>query len=326
MTNYQGGDFYRLYKLAYRDKNIFLKTSLLSFLTLLLFVAGSMILVKFLLVGKISFNLLITDILCWILGLSSLIIFYLISSPRDFFIWNTIFSLSFVPFLLAVLGLNWLVLAVFLIILIVFLLGGWLMRLENNSLLTLNWIRIINRGITFPLLGITILLFFLIGSRFPVVNWENYLQKYIQQFNFQIPFLNFNNLNLSGTVDDFLKSYLQTTTPRNIAAIKGAEEILLKELKKNLSDVLKTEISGKEKSSDFIISFLQSKWRALSSFAKMSFIIVFLLIGLSLFNIAKIVVFIVVLLTFWVMLQILISLQYLKIEKINTLKSILVIT
>lgn len=313
------------YKLAYQDRTIFLKNSLLCILIVACFSLGSLFF--FALLQDFTSGNLIGTCIFWIIGLCLLPIIFLVLSIKDFLFWNLVISFSaFIP-----LFLNhqwnktlWLILG---IIFALLLLSRIRIKMEYNDLINLQWIRIVGKGSFYILLALLMFfsaLIYLQQEDLSFIEQEGtkFLDIVLSQTEtIQLPF----NLGFSGTIDEILGKYISQQTPDlgEIGSIlnKG----LIQQTKSNLSQFLDYPITGKERVSSFIIGWLKSRWQTLSSSLKIGLGILVFLTVLSVLKFLNIVFSIILAGVSWIFLQILLSIKYIRVKRVGVEKQEIII-
>ena len=319
-------NFLNSYKLAYQDRTIFFKNSIMGILIVACFALGSLFFIG--LLQEFTSTNLIGFCIFWVIGLSMLPILFLILPIKDFLFWNLIISASaFIPLLLSN-QLSKIIWLVWVVVFLLFLFSRMVIKIEYNSLINLQWIRIVARGSIFILLGLAISLFALASLNKNTVSIEQGGIKSLDYIFSRTGIIQpFSNLQLSGTIDDILGKYIEQQTPDLGDFSPVVNQSLLQETKLNLSEFLKYPVTGKEKLSSLIVETLKSRWQTLSSFPTTSStwfkvglsILIFLLI-LSFIKFFNIIFSIILVAISWVFLQILLSLKYLKIKRIGVEK------
>ncbi len=332
----QESNLYKAYKLAHSDRVLLIKKFILAIVIIVCFGLGSIYILNCL-NSFSSFNLTMA-ILLWSIGVFLLPIFFLVFDLPNFLLWNL--GISLAPFLFFLFKGQWNV-YFFVIIGLVYLLlliSRAYMKNESNNLLELNLRRIVFRGSFFLLLALVLVLVSLVYSQNKLDLLEESSEKLIETIILQIESAqNIVNVESTGTIDSILKNYLEKEAI-NLGELDlstlGAEEInledieignmdketLLEEMKANLSDLLDIPLTGEEKLSSLIVSWVKNYWLNIS--LPMKFILV-IIIFISLMSILKVVnlVFYPILVFFsWVFLQILLSIKYLTIKKIGVEK------
>jgi len=194
----KNSNFLNSYKLAYQDRTIFFKNSIAGILIVACFALASLFFVG--LLQNFTTGNLIGVCIFWAIGLSLLPIFFLVLPIKDFLFWNLIISASaFIPLLLGH-QLNKIIWLIWGIIFVLFLLSRISIKTEYNSLIKLQWIRIVSKGSFFILLSLAMLLSTLIyfqkDTAFIEQGGVKALDSALSQAGDIQPF---SNLQLSGT-------------------------------------------------------------------------------------------------------------------------------
>jgi len=317
-------NFLDSYKLAYQDRTIFFKNSIIGILIVACFALGSLFFIG-LLQGFTNANL-IGFCVFWIIGLGILPIFFLVLPIKDFLFWDLIISASaFIPlFLSHQLGkIIWLIWGG---IFILFLLSRIRIKTEYNSLINLQWMRIVGKSSFYILLVLVISLSTLAYFQKNTALIEQEGTKALDSMFSQAGAIQpFSNLQLSGTIDDILGKYIEQQTPDLGVFNSIVNQPLLQQTKLKLSEFLKYPVSGKEKLSSLIIEVLKSRWQTFSPLLKIgvgALVFLFLISFLRFFNIIFSIILIAV---SWIFLQILLSLKYLKIKRVGVEKQEIII-
>ncbi len=318
-------NFLNSYKLAYQDRTIFFKNSIIGILIVACFALGSLFFIG-LLQGVSNANL-IGFCVFWIMGLGILPIFFLILPIKDFLFWNLIISASaFIPlFLSHQFGkIIWLIWGG---IFVLFLLSRIRIKTEYNSLINLQWMRIVGKSSFYILLVLVISLSSLAYFQKNTTLIEQEGTKALDSMFSQAGAIQpFSNLQLSGTIDDILGKYIEQQTPDLGVFNSIVNQPLLQQTKSKLSEFLKYPVSGKEKLSSLIIEVLKSRWQTFSPLLKIgvgALVFLFMISFLRFFNIIFSIILIAV---SWIFLQILLSLKYLKIKRIGVEKQEIIIS
>ena len=310
----KNSNFLNSYKLAYKDRTILLKNCIFGILIVACFALGSLFFIG--LLQDFTNANLIGFCVFWIIGLGMLPIFFLVLPIKDFLVWNLIISASaFIPLLLSH-QLSKIIWFVWGVIFILFLLSRIRIKTEYNSLINLQWIRIVGKGSFFILLSLAISLSALACFHGNMASIEQGGIKTLDSIFSQTGAIQpYSNLQLSGTVDDILGKYIQQQTPD-----LGVFDSISK-----LSEFLHYPVTGKEKLSSLIVEVLKSRWQTFSSLLKIgvSVLVFLLMIGfLKFFNIIFSIVLVAI---SWIFLQILLYFKYLKIKRIGVEKQEIII-
>lgn len=318
-------NFLNSYKLAYQDRTIFLKNSILGILIVACFALGSLFFIG-LLQGFTNANL-IGFCIFWIIGLGILPIFFLILPIKDFLFWNLIISASaFIPLFFShqFSKIIWLVWGG---IFILFLLSRIRIRTEHNSLINLQWMRIVGKSSFYILLVLVIFLstlaYFQKNTALIEEEGVKALDSMLSQAGAIQPF---SNLQLSGTIDDILGKYIEQQTPDLGVFNSAVNQPILQQTKSKLSEFLKYPVAGTEKLSSLIVEVLKSRWQTFSSSFKIvmgALVLLFMISFLRFFNMVFSIILIAV---SWIFLQILLSLKYLKIKRVGVEKQEIIIS
>jgi len=318
-------NFLNSYKLAYQDRTIFLKNSIAGILIVACFALGSLFFIG--LLQSFTNTNLIGACIFWIIGLCLLPIFFLVLPIKDFLFWNLIISASaFIPLLLShqwdkILWLIWGV------IFALFLLSRIRIKIEYNSLINLQWMRIVGKSSFYILLALVISLSTLTyfqGNRvFIEQGGTNILDSIFSRAGAIQPY---SNLQLSGRVDDILGKYIQQQTPNLGVFDSIANQSILQQTKSKLSEFLKYPVTGKEKLSTLIMESIKSRWQTFSPYFKIGSGILIFMVALSLLKFFNIIFSVILIAVSWVFLQILLSLNYLKIKRVGVEKQEIIIS
>jgi hypothetical protein len=318
-------NFLNSYKLAYQDRTIFLKNSIIGILIVACFALGSLFFIG-LLQGFTNANL-VGFCIFWIIGLGILPIFFLILPIKDFLFWNLIISASaFIPLFLShqwnkVLWLIWG------IIFVLFLLSRIRIKMEYNALINLQWIRIVGKSSFYIFLTLIISLSTLTYFQENTVSMEqegiNILDSIFSRAGIMQPF---SNLQLSGTIDDILGKYIEQQTPDLGVFNSIVNQPLLQQTKSKLSEFLKYPVIGHEKLSTLIVESLKCRWQTFSSYFRIMFGIIIFLAALSFLKFFNIIFSVILTAISWAFFQILLSLKYLKIKRVGIEKQEIIIS
>lgn len=301
-------NFYRVYKLAYRDRNESLKA-----LILLAIIISFLSLASLMFVGVIrlfSWYYLISAGVLWLLGFALLPIFFLVVPRSQFYLGILLFSIiPFVPIFLERNNNNYLF-AVMGCIFVLLILSGWRMKSESNNLIELNLPRIIGKGSL--LLSLSILL--IIGT----LLYFDRSKVDISKFNWNT--LNINGVSVNGKIDDILKSFIEKQTSSLGAVGNTASSLLLKQTKESLSQMTGLEISGQETIFSLIANYLKSRWQSFSLGMKLIIYAIIVSLGFSVVALFNFIFSIILTLMSWLLLKLLILIKYLQIKRIGVEK------
>jgi len=309
-------NFLNSYKLAYQDRTIFFKNSIMGILIVACFALGSLFFIGSL--QEFTSANLIGFCIFWVIGLCMLPILFLILPIKDFLFWNLIISASaFIPLLLSN-QLSKIIWLVWVVVFLLFLFSRMVIKIEYNSLINLQWIRIVARGSIFILLGLVISLSALAFLNKNTVSIEQRGIKSLDYIFSRTGIMQpFSNLQLSGTIDDILGKYIKQQTPDLGDFSSVVNQPILQETESKLSEFLKYPVTGKEKLSSLIVEILKSRWQTLSSLFKVGLSILIFLLMLSFLKFFNIIFSIILIAISWIFLQILLSLKYLKIKRVG---------
>jgi hypothetical protein len=316
-------NFLNSYKLSYQDRTIFLKNSIIGVLIVACFALGSLFFIG--LLQDFTNANLIGFCIFWIIGLGVLPIFFLILPIKDFLFWNLIISASaFIPLFLSHLDkIIWLIWGG---IFILFLLSRIRIKAEYNSLINLQWMRIVGKSSFYILLVLVISLSTLSYFRGNTTSIEQEGVKALDSMFSQAGVIQpFSNFQLSGTIDDILGKYIEQQAPDLGILNSIVNQPLLQQTKSKLSEFLKYPVVGTEKLSTLIIEVLKFHWQTFSPLLKIlvsALIFLFMISFLRFFNMIFSIILIAV---SWIFLQILLSLKYLKIKRVGVEKQEIII-
>lgn len=314
-----------VYKLAYRDRTVFFKNSLLGILIVVSFVFGSFFFLG--LLKDFTIVNLITTCIFWIIGLCLLPIFFLVLPLKNFLLWNLVISTApFIPLFFNHQGdkILWLIWG---IIFALILFSKARIKIEYNALINLQWIRIVSKGSFHILLVLVIALSTLVYFQENIAFIEQGGTKILDSFFSRSAKVDQTVFGIEavGTIDEILKSYIQKQTAESGVLGSMVDQTLLKETKSKLSQILNYPVTGEEKISSFIVEWLKFRWQNFSFALKAISALFIFLIALSLLKFLNIIFSIILIALSWVFLQILLSLKYLKIKRIGIEKQELII-
>jgi|GEM_PF-1071746 len=333
----QESNFYRLYKLANKDRIQSFRASLLSVIIIGCFALGSLFTVG--LVKSFSFGTLNASAICWVLGFSFLIIFALTSSGKDFFLWTIAFSISsFLPLLLnhqlfATPQISKIALIEITILFVLFSFARLRIRGEYNALVNLHWWRIVYRGTFFLTLALVLIVgslaffqlrgadFWKVSARASTKLWDYLASSTTKSLPQGIIPPSF-----SGTVDDILKAYLKKQS--SSLGIEGeisseATKPLLQAMKDNLSRMLSYPVKGNETIPHLLTNWFQSRWSTFPLTFKISIGFLIFLLALTLLNLVNFIFSFLLIIVSGLLLQLLTALKYVKISHKGVEKEIL---
>ena len=306
----QDSNFYRVYKLAYRDRSEFLK----SLILVALIISGLSLASLFSLgvLKNSNFNLLIWAGILWLISFSLLPIFFLAAPKNQFYFFSLFFC--FIPFIPIFLDKAWDI-NIFLVIgviLLINLLAGWRMKAEANSLIRLNFPRIISKGMIFLSLALIIILGTLIYFE------RNSLDSSRIDINGLInaSFASFGgSFQFGGTIDDILKVYIATQASKLGIIGEPAKELLLEQTRSSLSQMIGLPITGKETISNLIVNYFKNHWQGMSLQIKLIFYLLLLSIAWSLLAMFNYVFSVMVIILSWLLLKLFLAVKYLQIKR-----------
>jgi len=257
-----------------------------------------------------SWNYLITAIVFLVISFALLPIFFLVAPKSQLYLSIGLFSIiPFIPILLQAAANNYLFIVIAGLF-VAFLLSSWRMKSEANSLIDLNFPRIISKGIIF--LSIATLL--IIGTL-----------AYFNKTDIDFSKFNFSTINVAGissatTIDGIIKSYLEKQTSNLGSLSKSASNLLLKQTKDNLSQMFGIPISGNETIGTLIINYFKVHWLSFSFGVKILMAALILSLIFSLISLFNTAFSIIINITSWFIFKLLILIKYLKIKKIGVEK------
>jgi len=314
----QDSNFYRVYKLAYRDRSEFLK----SLILVALIISGLSLASLFSLgvLKNFNFNLLIWAGILWLISFSLLPIFFLVAPKMQFYFFSLIFS--FIPFIPIFLDKAWEMNIFFVIgaISLTNFFAGWRMKTEANNLIELNFSRIISKGIIFLSLAFIIILGTLIyfernSLDLSRINVNNLINLFGGALNAPRP-----TLNVGGTIDDILKTYIATQTSKLGIIGEPAKKLLLEQTRNSLSQMIGLPISGKETISNLIINYFKSHWQGMTLQIKLIFYLLLFSIAWSLLTLFNYVFSLLVIIASWLLLKLCLVVKYLQIKRVGVEK------
>ncbi len=311
----QDSNFYRVYKLAYRDRSEFLKLLILA----ALIISGLSLASLFSLgvLKNFDLNLLIWAGILWLISFSLLPIFFLVVPKNQFYFFSLLFC--FIPFIPIFLDKAWNTDIFFVIgaILLTNLFAGWRMKAEANILIKLNFFRIISKGIIFLSLALIIILGALI---------------YFERNNLDSARIDINGLinasfgsfggsfQFGGTIDDILKTYISTQTNKLGIIGEPAKKLLLEQTRSSLSQMIGITIYGKETIPNLIVNYFKNHWQGMSLQIKLIIYLLLLSIAWSLLAMFNYVFSLLVIIVSWLLLKLFLVVKYLQIKRVGVEK------
>ena len=318
----QESNLYKAYKLANRDRTVFLKNSILAIAIIICFGLGSIFFLN--LINSFSTSNLVMAIFFWLIGLSLMPIFFLVVEIKSFLFWNLTFSfVSFLPFLFKAQWDYYLfVISGFLFLF--FFISRAIIRGEKNILLDLKWIRIISKGSLALLIGFFILIASLAYFQGKPGQIEESSEQILDSLlsrseKVQTAF----GVQLTGTIDEILGNYLQKQIPGlddSSEVNSSAKESFVAQSRSSFSNFFGISLNGKEKLSSLLIEWVKTRWQSVSPALKITLAFFIILIILSFLKFINIVFSVVLVSISWLLLQLLISFKYLKIKRIGVEK------
>lgn len=308
----QDSNFYRVYKLAYRDKSEFLK----SLILVALIISGLSLASLFFLGMLKNFNLslLIWTGILWLISFSLLPIFFLVAQKIQFYFFSFIFS--FIPFIPIFLDKTWNtnIFLVIGVILLINLFAGWRMKAEMNCLIKLNFPRIISKGIIFLSLVLIIILgtltYFEKNSlNSTKIDIDGLISASSSSFGGSFQF--------GGTIDDILKVYISTQTSKLGIIGEPAKKLLLEQTRNSLSQMIGMQISGKETISNLIVNYFKDHWQGMALQIKLIIYSLLLSIAWSLLVLFNYVFSLLVIIVSWSLFKLFLVLKYLQIKRVG---------
>jgi hypothetical protein len=318
----QESNLYKAYKLAHRDRTVFIKNSILAIAIIICFGLGSIFFLSFL--NSFANSNLVMAILFWLVGLSLLPIFFLIVPLESFLIWNVAFSaVPFLPFLFRAKWNYYLFIISGFLFLFLFI-SRSIIQGENNILLDLKWMRVVSKGSLVLLLAFVVIiasLAYFQGKPGQIEQSSEKVLDYLlaQSEGVQAAF----GLQLTGTIDEILENYIEKQISELDDSLQASfidkEEFLIQS-RADFSEFFGISLTGEEKLSSLLIEWVKVRWQVISPALKFALAFFLLLIILSFLRFVNIVFSIVLAGVSWVLIQILISLKYLKIKRIGVEK------
>jgi hypothetical protein len=315
----QESNLYKAYKLAHRDRTVFIKNSILAIAIIICFGLGSLFFLNFL--NNFANSNLVMAILFWLIGLSLLPIFFLIVPLESFLIWNVTFSfVSFLPFLFrAKWSYSLFIISGFLFLFL--FISRSIIQGENNVLLDLKWMRVVSKGSLVLLLAFVIIMASLAYFQGKPGQIEQGSEQVldsllVQSEGVQAAF----GLQLTGTIDEILETYIEKQISELDDPIQRSlldKESFLIQSRSDFSEFFGISLTGEEKLSSLLIEWIKVRWQIIPPALKFALAFFIILIILSFLKVINIVFSIVLAGLSWVLIQILISLKYLKIKRIG---------
>lgn len=297
-------DFYRLYKKAHEDR-YYLKVSLFTFLVIIFSFFASYSL-RLIVTGQVFFPLWLST-LFWFLALS--LVPLILISFRGFWLILSCFlvTLSFIGVYFDF--FNWPILLGGIGGFLLLLISSILIKNEENRLVKFNWSRILRAGLNYYLIAIILMvgcgLYFLIANQAGLPLRSHFIS---QPFLKIISQWKVNNLSLDMTVDDYLNQQIGN----NLSGQSAKQAIGL--MRQDLSQKLNLNLKGNEKLIEVIGLYLSSWFKGLSLLARYIF---YLLLVLAAFSVVIPFVWLlgkIITLISYVFLEILLALNYFKLE------------
>ncbi len=308
----QDSNFYRVYKLAYRDRSEFVKS-----LILVAFIISGLSLASLFSFGVLknfNLNLFIWADILWLISFSLLPIFFLVAPKHQFYFFSLLFC--FIPFIPIFLDKTWDVniFPIFGALLLISLLAGWRMKAEENSLIRLNFPRIISKGIIFLSLALIIIL----GS---LIYFErNSLDSAKIDVDGLVNSSFGGSFQFGGTIDNILKTYIATQTSQLGIIGEPAQKLLLEQTRDSLSQMIGMQISGKETISNLIVDYLKDHWQGMTLQIKLIIYLLLLSIAWSLLAMFNYVFSVMVIILSWLFLKLFLMVKYLQIKRVGVEK------
>ncbi|MFA5392296.1 MAG: hypothetical protein WC306_01180 [Candidatus Paceibacterota bacterium] len=310
----QSSNFYRVYKLAYKDRSEFFKSLILS----VLIISGLSLASLFFLgaLKNLNFNLLILAGILWLISFSLLPIFFLVVPKNQFYSFSLLFC--FIPFIPIFLDKAWNINILFVIgaMLLATFFAGWRMKAEANSLIELNFSKIISKGIIF----ISLVFFIILGSLIYFERNNLNLSRINTNSLFSFSSSSLGNINFGGIVDDILKTYISTQTSKLGIIGEPAKKLLLEQTRASLSQMIGIPISGKETIPNLIVDYFKNHWQGMALQIKLFFYLSLLSIAWTLLALFNYVFSFLVIITSWLLLKLFLAVKYLQIKRVGVEK------
>jgi hypothetical protein len=305
----QDSNLYRVYKLAYKDRSEFLKL-----LILVAIIISGLSLASLFSLGALknfNLNLLIWAGILWLISFSLLPFFFLTAPKNQFYFFSLLFC--FIPFIPIFLDKAWDINIFFVIgaILLTNLFAGWRMKAEANSLIKLNFSRVISKGIIF----ISLAFFIILGSLIYFERNNLDLSKYNLNGLIGSSFGFLGNINFGGTIDDILKTYISTQTSKLGIIGEPAKELLLEQTRSSLSQTIGVTISGEETISNLIVNYFKNHWQGMSFQIKLIIYLLLLSTAWTLLALFNYVFSVMVIILSWSLLKLFLAIKYFQIKK-----------
>jgi len=324
-------NFYKAYQLAHQGRTLFLKKSILAIIIIVSFVLGSVFFTGFL-NDFSNVNLLVLTIVFWTIGFSLLPIFFLVIPIYHFLLWNLVISLA--PFLPFILKAQWDIYLFIVsgLIFLLFLLSRANIKGESNNLLGIKWRRIVSQGSLQILLSLVIILLSLFYFQGKFQGEPELIKQSAEEAVAEATINSTISTNeetqsifgiqLNQTVDEILKSYIEKqmfglTSGMEEAAV--VDDALMKEVltetKSKISQLLGLSLTGEEKISSLITDWIKTRWQTISLPLKAGLVFIIFLLLLSILRFINIFFSIALVFLSWILLQILLSVNYLTIKR-----------
>ncbi len=325
----QVSNLYRLYRLSQEDRIILGKN--LIFAAICIAGAALSSLLTLAVLRNFSWNILISDVVLWLVLYSVLVIYFLLARWK--YLWWCLLLVSIAFLLPAFLSHQFSNYYVWLLVVSLFIslsLSAIAMKKEANSLIHLNWMRIIKKGSWWLSLSIFIVVGYLIyfSSAASSIDYNKALDYFLGSVN-QSNILPI-KYNLSGTVDDLIKDTLESqlnfSRDRDADKIKQAvNQLLISQVRRNWSSFFGFPLTGKEKLSSVLVKWAQQKWLSLSSRGKLIVASFLILLAVNIVGIFNFFFCALLFISSWIIKNILLLTKAVKIKRIGVEQEVLTI-
>lgn len=317
----QESNFYRLYKLAYKDRTQALKSLILGSIIVCALSFSSLLTLGA--INSLNLKVLLGAAITWLIAFALLPIFFLAATKTHFYLFEILFGAAlFIPLFLSQ-GWNFTFLYLACGAMIGFLMAGWRMKGEAEQLIDLNFSRIISQGIIY----LSLIIVFVFG-----------LFIYFERDNLKVAQEQMKNLsplvaeittklNWNISVDELLSRYLQMQLETNqFSSLSAAsKQLLLRQTRAMLSQSLGIPLSGKESVITVLIDYVKTYFTKLSPSLKIVFYLVLASTVWSFITFFNYFFFSLIVILSWLLLKFLVLIKFIEIKRIGVEKEEIVL-
>lgn len=310
----QGNNILRLVQLSQEDRTIFYKNVIFIIINIALAALGSLFILSVL--HQFNLVVLLAGIIFLSLWCGLLVIYFLVGRWK--YLWLGLLLID-CALLTPVILLHqyshnyfWIIGGIIFVCLIF---SAFKIRKEADTLVHLNWWRIIQKGswnLSLVILLVTGYLFYSSGEILKLNSGQvvDSLIKITSKSNL-LPY------NISGTVDELSQSIIKSQFVSSQGSNKAMETLMVTQVRKNFSQFLGQQLNGKEKISEVLVKWVQQKWQNLSIITRRLILLVVLLLMINVVSLFNFFFSFVLFLVSWLIRELLIAIKFIKLKRIG---------